>query len=81
MPPRRGEVWLFDLGMTAKTRPVLVVSVEHGDSDRAIVTVVSHTTEVRQSPFEISVKVPFLRPVLFWSKAYQRTPRLGRSES
>jgi len=38
MPPRRGEVWLFDLGMTAKTRPVLVVSVEYGDVDRAIVT-------------------------------------------
>ena len=27
VPPRRGEVWLFDRGMTAKTRPVLVVSV------------------------------------------------------
>jgi hypothetical protein len=22
MPPRRGEIWLFDLGMAAKTRPV-----------------------------------------------------------
>ena len=65
MPPRRGEVWLFDLGMTAKARPVLVVSVEYGDSDRAIVTVVPHTTEVRQSSFEIFIKVPFLRPGAF----------------
>ena len=34
--PTRGEVWLFDLGMAAKTCPVLVVSVAYGDADRAI---------------------------------------------
>jgi mRNA interferase MazF len=60
MPPRRGEVWLFDLGMAAKTRPVLVVSVEYGDADRAIVTVVPHTTDVRESQFEVPVSVSFL---------------------
>jgi mRNA interferase MazF len=27
VPPRRGEVWLFDCGMVAKVRPVLVLSV------------------------------------------------------
>jgi len=27
MTPSRGEVWLFDLGMTEKVRPALVVSV------------------------------------------------------
>ena len=50
MQPARGEVWLFDLGMAAKTRPVLVVSVAYGDADRAIVTVVPHATELRGSP-------------------------------
>ena len=58
MHPRRGEVWLFDLGMTAKTRPVLVVSIEYGDVDRAIVTVVPHTTEIRQSPVEVPRNAP-----------------------
>ena len=33
MQPTRGEVWLFDLGMAAKTRPVLVVSVAYGDTE------------------------------------------------
>ncbi|MBL8230367.1 MAG: type II toxin-antitoxin system PemK/MazF family toxin [Bryobacterales bacterium] len=47
--------------MTAKTRPVLVVSVEYGDADRAIVTVVPYTTEIRESPFEIPVSAPFLK--------------------
>ena len=75
MPPRRGEVWLFDLGMTAKTRPVLVVSVEYGDSDRAIVTVVPHTTEIRQSPLGIPVKVPFLRPGAFLAQGVSTHPK------
>jgi mRNA interferase MazF len=75
MPPRRGEVWLFDLGMTAKVRPVLVVSVEYGDLDRAIVTVVPHTTELRGSPFEISVKVPFLRPGAFLVQGVSTYPK------
>jgi mRNA interferase MazF len=75
MPPRRGEVWLFDLGMTAKVRPVLVVSVEYGDSDRAIVTVVPHTTELRGSPFEISIGVPFLKPGAFLVQGVSTYPK------
>ncbi|MBS1827327.1 MAG: type II toxin-antitoxin system PemK/MazF family toxin [Acidobacteria bacterium] len=75
MVPRRGEVWLFDLGMTAKTRPVLVVSVEYGDADRAIVTVVPHTTEIRHSPFEIPVKAPFLRPGAFLVQGVSTYPK------
>ncbi len=65
MRPARGEVWLFDLGMAAKTRPVLIVSVPAGDADRAIVTVVPHTTSLRGSVFEIPVSVPFLKPGAF----------------
>jgi len=51
--------------MAAKTRPVVVVSVDYGEADRAIVTVVPHTTELRGSPFEISVPAPFLRQGAF----------------
>ena len=75
MRPRRGEVWLFDLGMIAKTRPVVVVSVNYGDSDRAIVTVVPHTTEIRQSPFEVVVKAPFLRPGAFLIQGVSTYPK------
>src|SRR6185369_393541 len=65
MTPTRGEVWLFDLGMTAKVRPVLVVSVPFEDVDRALVTVVPHTTELRGSEYEVPVKAPFLKPGAF----------------
>jgi len=75
VPPRRGEIWLFDLGMTAKTRPVLVVSVDYGDADRAIVTVVPHTTELRKSQFEIPVNAPFLRPGAFLVQGVSTYPK------
>jgi len=31
--PQRGDVWLADLGLAAKTRPVLVLSVPFSDRD------------------------------------------------
>ncbi len=63
--PRRGEAWLVDLGMAQKTRPAVVLNVPYGDTDRVIVTIVSHTTSLRGSPFEIVVPVPFLRAGAF----------------
>lgn len=63
--PRRGEVWLVDLGMAAKVRPAVVVSIPADDRDRALVTLVPHTTSPRQSRFEAPVVVPFLRSGVF----------------
>ena len=63
--PRRGEVWLIDFGQAGKTRPALVVSVAFGDLDRALITVVPHTTSLRGSPFEIAVRAAFLKPGAF----------------
>jgi mRNA interferase MazF len=64
-PPRRGEVWLVDLGMAAKVRPALVISIPAEDTDRALVTLVPHTTSPRQSRFEAAVSVSFLRAGVF----------------
>ncbi len=63
--PQRGEVWLVDLGMAAKVRPALVLSIPAADIDRALVTLVPHTTSPRQSRFEVAVSVPFLRAGVF----------------
>jgi len=63
--PKRGEVWLIDFGVQGKTRPALVVSAAFGDRDRALITVVPHTTALRGSPFEIAVNAPFLKPGAF----------------
>jgi mRNA interferase MazF len=63
--PQRGKVWLVDLGMAAKVRPALVVSIPAEDNDRALMTIVTHTTSTRQSRFEAHVSVPFLRAGAF----------------
>lgn len=47
--------------MVEKVRPVLVLSLPFADSDRAVVTVVFHTTTLRGSQFEVKIQVPFLR--------------------
>lgn len=60
--PARGEVWLVDLGLAAKVRPCLVLSVPPGESERALVTLVPHTTSLRGSRFEASFEARFLRP-------------------
>jgi mRNA interferase MazF len=51
--------------MAAKVRPALVMSVPAGDDDRALVTLVPHTTSLRGSAFEAAVPVPFLRAGAF----------------
>ena len=57
----RGEVWLVDLGYAAKTRPGLILSILPLDTDRALVTVIPHTTSPRGTQFEVSIPTSFLR--------------------
>jgi mRNA interferase MazF len=63
--PARGEVWLVDLGYVAKIRPCLVISIPALMQDRALATLVPHTTSPRGSRFEVDVKVRFLKPGAF----------------
>ena len=72
--PKRGEVWMVDLGLAQKTRPALILNVPYGGADRAVVTIVSHTTSLRGSPFEIVVPVPFLRAGAFLSQSIASIP-------
>jgi mRNA interferase MazF len=48
-----GEVWLADLGMAAKTRPVVIVSRHDDDAPRALVIYVPLTTHYRGSRYEV----------------------------
>ena len=60
--------------MTAKVRPCLVISVPVEDQDRALVTLVPHTTSLRGSRFEVEIPVPFLRPGGFDSQGLVTIP-------
>ena len=59
MSPHPGEVWLADLGLAAKTRPVVIVSRNDPDTPRALVIYVPLTTQNRGSKYE--VELPPLR--------------------
>ena len=61
MPPHPGEVWLADLGLAAKTRPVVIVSRDDPDPPRALILYVPLTTQHRQSLYEVVLpRLPFL---------------------
>jgi mRNA interferase MazF len=74
VPPSRGEVWLFDCGMVEKVRPVLILSIPFADADRALVTVVFHTTAMRNSQFEVKIAVPFLKDDAFVAQSIATYP-------
>ena len=52
MSPVPGEVWLADLGLSAKTRPFIVVSRRDPDPPRVLVLYVPLTTQGRGSLYE-----------------------------
>jgi mRNA interferase MazF len=78
--PNGGEVWLADLGIAAKIRPCLVLSIPPDPQDRVLVTVVPHTTSVQGTRFEITIPKPFLQAGAFDAQglATVSRPRLLR---
>jgi mRNA interferase MazF len=61
MNPQPGEIWLADLGLAAKTRPVVIVSRQDPDPPRSLVLYVPLTTQRRDSPYEVRLpRLPFL---------------------
>ena len=65
---------MVDLGLAAKVRPCLVLSVPLEESDRSLVTLVPHTTALRQSRFEVAVPVRFLRTGAFDAQGIVTVP-------
>jgi|SRR5580658_661207 mRNA interferase MazF len=62
MSPNPGDVYLVDLGMIAKERPMVVVSRHDPDAPRALSLCVPFTTKFRGSQYEVELgKCSFLR--------------------
>ena len=72
---KRGDIWLVDLGLAAKIRPCLVMSIPPLDEERALVTIIPHTTSLRDSRFEVKTTVKFLRPGAFDAQNIITIPR------
>jgi mRNA interferase MazF len=72
----RGSVWSVDLGMAAKVRPCLVLSVPTEPQDRVLVTVVAHTTSVQGTRFEVDVNARFLKAGVFDAQQVLTVPQV-----
>lgn len=64
----------MDLGLAAKIRPCLVLGVPTADEDRALVTVVPHTTSLRGTRFEVAASVRFLKSGAFDAQGIVTVP-------
>jgi mRNA interferase MazF len=75
MPAQRGEVWLIDLGMAAKPRPALILSVAYLDHERAVLTYVPRTTSLRGTRFEVQHQARGFEPGAFDAQGLGGVPR------
>ena len=55
MNPKRGELWLADLGLAAKTRPVVIISRDDSDPPRRLYVYVPLSTQNRESRYEVEI--------------------------
>lgn len=59
MTPKVGEVYIVDLGLEGKVRPVVVISREDADAPRALSVVGPLTSQYRGSRYEVTMpRVP-----------------------
>ncbi|HLH56880.1 MAG TPA: type II toxin-antitoxin system PemK/MazF family toxin [Verrucomicrobiae bacterium] len=66
MTPKPGEVYLVDLGMAGKVRPVVIVTREDTDAPRALSVTVPLTTQNRGTQYEVQMpRVPWLKQQSF----------------
>src|ERR1051326_5973502 len=74
------DVWLVDLGMTAKVRPCLVLSDYPEDDELALIVVIPHTTAIRGNRWEHHCPKPFLQSGAFHLQQIQPVslPRFER---
>lgn len=74
--PKRGEVWIVDMGYAATVRPALVLSVPSEGDERANTTVVPHTTSVRGTRFDTASDVSWLKDGAFDSQGIGSYPTI-----
>ena len=62
--------------MAAKVRPALLLTDEPADDELDLVTVLLHTTALRDNPWELAVTKPFLKLGAFHLQQVQTIPTI-----
>ena len=70
----RGEIWMIDLGMVAKARPFVILSVRHRDDEKSVVTYVARTTQSRGGRFEVAHAALHFLPGVFDAQSIGTVP-------
>jgi mRNA interferase MazF len=70
----RGEIWMIDLGMVAKPRPCVILSVRHWDDEKSVVTYVARTTQRRGGRFEVVHAALHFLPGVFDAQSIGTVP-------
>ena len=55
-----GDIYMADMGVAGKVRPVVVVSRRDGDAVRGLVVVVPLTTTIKGGDYEVAIQKPRL---------------------
>ncbi len=71
---QRGEIWLVDLGMIQKVRPVLILSQHYKYQERALVSYVIRTTSLRGTEYEIPHSAAKFHPGAFDAQSISTVP-------
>ena len=62
MTPKPGEVYLVDLGIAGKVRPVVILTREDANAPRALSVTVPLTSQNRGTQYEVQMpRVPWLK--------------------
>ena len=72
--PRRGEVWMVDLGLAAKVRPCLLLTDWPADDELALITVLAHTRSIQGNRWEYALPKPFIRDGAFHLQQINSVP-------
>lgn len=73
---KRGDIWLVDLGLAQKVRPVVVLSVAYLDHERALITYVPRTTSLRGTRFEVKHQAAGFAPGAFDAQSIGTMPTI-----
>lgn len=76
--PRAGEIWIADLGMIGKIRPVLILYYPNPDDSRMLVIVAPLTSQIRGCNGEIDI-TPYQVVAQAFRNQYSRIGKRGKN--
>ena len=72
--PVPGEIWIIDMGLAGKVRPCVALTGLPRDNELDLVTIILHTTSLRQNRWELAIPKPYLKEGAFHLQQIHSAP-------